>query len=120
MLWLRVAVASTLVGCSMVFGTPITDQTVPAACGLCIYGQPSQFGCYWAIEWDGAYYPVNGQTPSDEEHEAHGAEGMCTVSRQARVSGTLRKGKFLADSFELLPFDPTAPRPDAPAHEHEH
>ena len=102
------------------FGTSIHDQTVPAACGLCIFGQPSDFGCYWSIEWEGSYYAVNGHTPSDEEHPPHGPEGMCTVSRQARVSGTIRKGRFLADSFELLPYDPAAPTPSAPKHEHEH
>jgi hypothetical protein len=117
---LRTVVVSTLMGCSLVLGTLIEDQTVTAACGMCVFGEPPLGGCYWAIEWEGAYYPVNGPTPSDEEHDAHGAEGMCSVARQARVSGRIRKGRLVADAFELLPFDPSMPQPDRTAHAHAH
>ena len=108
-----------LVACS-VLGTRVDDEVVPAACGMCIYGLTTEHGCYWAIEYEGAYYAVNGHTPSNDEHDAHGPEGMCTTQRQARVSGTLRKGQLFADSFELLPFDPSAPQPDVAPHTHEH
>lgn len=118
---LRATLLSSLVACSLVFGESLEDETVTAACGMCIFGQRTDAGCYWAIEWDGAYYPVNGHTPTEEEHASHGSEGMCTVARQAKVSGTLRKGRFLADRFELLPFDPTVPQPARDGvHDHEH
>jgi hypothetical protein len=115
---LQLAVISLLVSCSLVFGTPLENETVTAACGLCIFGQQSPWGCFWAIEYEGAYYPVNGLTPPD--HDSHGPEGMCTTPRQAVVTGRIRKGKLMADHFTLLPLDPSVPRPAAPAHTHEH
>lgn len=107
-------------GCSLILGTPVETQKVTAACGLCIFAKPSTHGCYWSIEWEGEHYPVHGPTPSNEEHDAHGPEGMCTMPRQAMVSGHIRKGKFYADAFDLLPVDPNAPKLDIPVHDHEH
>jgi hypothetical protein len=104
----------------MFFGTALDDQKVTAACGLCIFGVPSNHGCYWSVEWDGEFYPVHGPAPGMDEHDAHGPEGMCTMPRQAVVSGRLRKGKLYADAFELLPVDPNAPKLDIPVHEHVH
>jgi hypothetical protein len=107
-----------LAACSMIRGTTLEQETVRAACGMCIFGQSSNHGCYWAIEWDGEYYPVNGETPID--HESHGPEGMCIIPRQAVVTGLIRGGQLLADDFELLPVNPN----DLPAqpriHQHQH
>lgn len=105
-------------GCDTIFGVTVPEQVVPAACGLCIFGQPSPAGCYWAVQLDGVTYPVNARTP--EDHDAHGPEGMCTLPREARVAGKLRNGQLFADHFELLPLDPNAPKPSAPPHAHRH
>lgn len=107
-------------GCSAVFGTPLEQEEVPAACGMCQFGENAAYGCHWSIAWEGEHYPVNGPTPSDAEHDAHGEEGMCSVERRARVSGVIRGDRFLADSFELLPFDPSLPQRAAGGHDHVH
>jgi hypothetical protein len=59
-------------------------------------------GCFWAIEIGERHYPVS---PKDlvVGHENHGPEGMCNMSRQARVDGEVKGGRFLASRFELLP-----------------
>jgi len=107
--------AAWLMACATVTGVPLTDQTVPAACGMCVFKQMDVPACYWAVEWKGEYYPVNGLTPAD--HDAHGPQGMCRMQREAVVTGKLRSGQLFADSFELLPADPNA----VPVlHEHEH
>lgn len=95
-----VLLAVSLSACSMITGVKLEQETVTAACGTCIF-KAEGVGCFWAIEWDGAYYPVNGHTP--EDHDPHGEDGMCTMPRKAVVSGTLRSGQLLADAFELLP-----------------
>lgn len=98
-----------------VFGTEITERTVPAACGACTFKQPIP-ACYWAVEIDGGIYAVNGKTPAD--HDAHGPEGMCRMRREAVVAGTLRGDTLYATKFELLPVAPGTP--PAPEHAHTH
>ncbi|HMV69456.1 MAG TPA: DUF6370 family protein, partial [Myxococcota bacterium] len=108
-----------LVGaCSAIFGVDVPEQTVTAACGLCVFHDPDAKGCYWAVELDGAYYAVNGDTPAD--HEPHAPGGMCTMPRKAVVAGELRGKQLFASKFELLPVDPASlPAADAlPAHQH--
>jgi hypothetical protein len=105
-------------GCSLITGVQLKDETVTAACGSCIFKELERYGCYWAIEWDGDYYPVNGQTPLD--HNSHGPEGMCTMPRKAVVSGKLRSGQFFVDAFELLPVDPADVPANPPKHDHAH
>jgi len=99
-------------------GEKIEDRTVEAACGLCQFEMEGRSECYWAIRIDGKEVMTRGDAlPSDAEHDAHGPEGMCTVARQARVTGTLYETYFLATEFELLP---VAPGVVATPHEHTH
>jgi hypothetical protein len=107
-----------LAGCTMITGTPVPEQTLTAACGMCIFKQPPVAGCYWAIEYEGAYYAVNGPVPKD--HDSHGPEGMCTMPRQAVVAGTIRGEQIFATKFELLPADPGQKPAETPAHDHAH
>ncbi len=111
------AVLVAFSGCTGLLGERLDGETVTAACGLCIFRQEAR-GCYWAISWEGSYYPVNGPVPPD--HDAHGPEGMCRVPRQAVVSGRIRKGQLYADSFELLPLAPGTVAPSGAAHAHDH
>lgn len=104
-------------GCSWISGVPLDQETVTAACGSCVFKQETP-GCYWAIEWEGDYYPVNGPLPKD--HDSHGPEGMCLMARQAVVSGRIRGGQLYADRFELLPVAPGATQAPGTGHEHDH
>jgi hypothetical protein len=116
---LRLAVLSALLtSCSVITGVPLEAETVTAACGTCVFKRTEGQGCYWAVEWEGVYYPVNGHTPAD--HDAHGPEGMCTMPRKAIVSGKLRSGQLFADRFELLPVDPAQVPASPPVHDHPH
>ena len=111
-------VLAGMAGCHWITGTPVPEQVVTAACGMCVFKQTDVAGCYWAVEIDGDYYPVNGPVPAD--HDSHGPGGMCTMPRRARVAGKLRSGQLFADVFDLLPLDDGEVPVDAPAHEHAH
>lgn len=115
---LLAAIFSGMAGCGSEAGTAIVDREVPAACGSCVFHMPDTAGCFWAVEIDGAYHAVGGQVPPVDMVAAHAPDGMCAVERTARVSGSIRPdGRFLATSFELLPYDgPTSGA--APTHTH--
>lgn len=98
--------------------TELEGQVVEAGCGLCQFQLEGRSECYWAIRIGGKEVMVRGDAlPSDEEHDSHGPEGMCSMTRTAIVSGTLYETYFAATSFELQPVAPGAvPTP----HQHEH
>lgn len=77
---------------------------VEAACGECLFGLKGD-GCDLAIRWNGRAYYVDG-VALDSLGDAHAADGMCQVIRQARVTGRVAKGRFQAASFELIPQAP--------------
>lgn len=58
--------------------------------------------CELAISIDGKSYYVEG-TELHDHGDAHASDGMCTVRREAQVTGQIRKGVFVAESFVLLP-----------------
>lgn len=86
-------------------GTAATriDQptVVPAACGECLFGMKGK-GCDLAVKIAGRAYYVDG-VKMDDLGDAHAADGMCNAVRQARVTGEIRGGRFVASKFELLP-----------------
>ncbi len=96
----------------------VEDRVVEAACGLCQFEMEGRSDCYWAIRIEGKEFMVRGDVlPTDDEHDAHDDEGMCAVTRNAVVSGTLYESYFLATKFELQPVpEGTTPTP----HEHSH
>ena len=103
-----------LVGCGDP-PVPVEEQVVPAACGTCVFQEPTAAGCYWAVRIDGEIYPVVGDvTPG---HEAHQPGGMCTMEREARVAGRIEHDRLYPTTFELLPAD-EIPEGPPPAHEH--
>lgn len=63
-------------------------ETVTAGCGLCIFGMKGVNSCKLAIEVDGKHYLVRGSR-LDDHGDAHAADGMCNVSRQAVVDGRI-------------------------------
>ena len=74
---------------------------VEAACGECKFGLKGN-DCDLAIRVDGHSYFVDGVNP-DSLGDAHARDGICETIRQARVTGEVRDGRFVATSFELLP-----------------
>jgi len=76
---------------------------VEAACGQCQLGLKGKKGCDLAIRHEGTGYFVDGFKITDLEKDNHAAGGMCTVVRQAKVTGQLANGRFAATTFELLP-----------------
>ncbi len=80
----------------------LTEPTVvQAACGECLFGLKGK-GCDLAVRIDGQAYYVDGVN-MDSLGDAHAADGMCQVIRKAKVTGEVRRGRFVATHFELLP-----------------
>ena len=73
---------------------------VEAACGQCQFGLAGH-DCDLAVRIDGESYFVDG-TEIDDHGDAHAADGFCNAVRQARVTGRVEDGRFIATSFELL------------------
>lgn len=76
-------------------------QTVEASCGQCNFGMKGG-GCTLAVKINGTPYFVDG-TAIDKHGDAHGADGFCSVVRQAEVTGEVVDNRFKATSFALLP-----------------
>lgn len=73
----------------------ITDQTVEAACGACIFKMPGVTGCPLAIKIDGKAYLVEGAKWPNHDY--------CDRNCQAVVSGRIEGGKFIVTKFEAKP-----------------
>lgn len=96
-------------------GVEVQERTVQVACGSCRLGLEEHPGCYWAADFDGKVLPVRGEAlPRD--HDSHAPDGMCNVTRDAVVSGTLYESHFAATEFDLQPVEPAAD----PEFTHEH
>jgi hypothetical protein len=75
----------------------VTNQTVDAACGACIYRMPGVTGCPLAVKIDGKAYLVEGaQWPNHD---------YCDRNCQAIVSGRIEGDppKFIVTKFESKP-----------------
>lgn len=106
--------ALLLAACTL--GTPLVDTTLPVACGMCVFKVKPPKGCYWAAAIDGGYLPVTGPgMPLD--HDDHGPGGMCTMQREAVITGTQYSDKIIADTFTLVPV--SDPKPGV-LHDHKH
>lgn len=66
----------------------ITNQTVGAACGVCIYKMPGITGCPLAVAIDGKHYLVEGATWPNHDY--------CERHCEALVSGRIEGGTFIA------------------------
>ncbi len=108
-----VALATLLIGCEQdgkqqQATTEQQEQQSPelvveAACGQCQFRLPGK-GCDLAVRIDGEAYYVDG-TGINDHGDAHSDIGFCNAVRQARVTGRVENGRFVATSFELLPSD---------------
>ncbi len=79
----------------------LASQVVETSCGECQFGMGGT-GCDLAVRIDGKPYFVDG-TQIDDHGDAHGDDGLCNCIRQARVSGKIKDGRFVATTFALLP-----------------
>ena len=77
-------------------------QIVEASCGQCQFGMKDKAGCDLAVKIDNKTYFVDGSKMNDHG-DAHGANGMCTTVRKAKVLGEVVNNRFVATSFVLLP-----------------
>jgi len=78
-----------------------SQRIVEAACGQCQFKMVGN-SCDLAVRMDGQCYFVDG-VHIDQLGDAHAVDGFCNAIRQARVTGQLKKGRFVASSFALLP-----------------
>ncbi|MBP9794131.1 MAG: hypothetical protein KBC56_09045 [Flavobacterium sp.] len=79
----------------------IRNQIVEASCGQCQFGLQDK-GCDLAIRFENkAYYLVG--TTIDDHGDSHAKDGFCNAIRNAKVSGTIKNGKFLVKQFTLIP-----------------
>ena len=78
-----------------------TEEIVDAACGECQLGMEG-VSCDLAVRTKSGDYFVDG-TSLDAHGEAHDDHGMCNCIRKAKVTGKIENGRFVAQSFELLP-----------------
>lgn len=85
----------------------LTNRVVEASCGSCNFGLPGE--CALAIRVDGKAYPVDGAS-LDDYGDAHAADGMCNMIRQATITGTIDGDHVHATAFSLLPGE-SAPEP---------
>lgn len=106
--WLRVGLCglALVVGCvARPAGTQARKLSPPriveAACGQCQLGLPGR-GCELAVRLEGKSYFVDG-VPLDQLGDAHAPDGLCNAVRQARVTGQIVNGRFVAVTCELLP-----------------
>lgn len=96
------AAASLIPGCTTSKPVVVTQPTVvEAACGECLFKMPGK-GCDLAVRIDGHGYYVDG-VDLDSLGDAHALDGMCSVIRNARVTGEVKDGRFVASTFQLLP-----------------
>ena len=94
--------ALVLGGCATRSAVALSTPTVvEATCGECKFGLKGD-DCDLAIRVDGHSYFVDGVS-ADSLGDAHAKDGICETIRQARVTGEVRDGRFVATSFVLLP-----------------
>ena len=70
-------------------------QTVEAGCASCTYKMAGVEGCKLAVKIADKPYLV-----SEADVDAHSA-GLCQAPKQAKVTGAIVRGKFVAAGFEL-------------------
>ncbi|MFT7518758.1 MAG: hypothetical protein ACI9MC_000890 [Kiritimatiellia bacterium] len=118
--WSAALLPSAFVGLMLLMsacntGTPVPEQEIEVACGMCVYHMPQVSSCLWAANIDGKQYMVQ-STQLPKDHENHAPDGMCNMTRRARVAGTLRGDRFVAAKFQLLPAELSAV-PESPTFE---
>ena len=76
-------------------------ERLTVGCAKCIFEMENAVNCPWAAEIDGEHHLIEGALPKG--HNSHAADGMCSIRREAIVSGELRNGTLVVSSMELQP-----------------
>jgi hypothetical protein len=98
----------------------LEGQVVEVACGQCIYRMDGTDGlsCPWSAEVAGEHYLISGSVPKD--HHKHDADGICSMEREARVTGYVHNEYLVVSAFELLPAKDVPEGAAEHEHDHEH
>ncbi|XOV67250.1 MAG: DUF6370 family protein [Fluviicola sp.] len=73
------------------------------SCGMCNFNMTGDV-CELAIEIEDKTYYVEGTSIHDHGNpDAEG--GMCDRKREAQVTGQIKHGVFVAESFQLIPLE---------------
>lgn len=81
--------------------TKIENKIVQTGCGMCMFKVESAKGCGVYAKIDDRFYEVMG-VDKKVVGTGHEADGYCEVTKKARVSGEIKKGKFYATSFKYI------------------
>jgi len=73
-----------------------------AGCGSCVFGMEGVSGCPLAVKIDGQAYLVTG-VDMDALGDAHAADGLCSIAREATATGRIEGDRFVAERMKLLP-----------------
>lgn len=83
-------------------GCASSQRVVKVGCGSCIYGMSGVSGCPLAVKVDGKPYLVSG-VDMDDLGDAHAADGLCSIEREAKATGKVKGDRYVATKMELLP-----------------
>ncbi len=84
----------------------LSGEVATVACGFCRFKiEGARMPCFWAVRIGDDHFAVKGEQP--KKHDNHAPDGMCNIERQARLTGKVVGGSFVATKFELLDVDPT-------------
>jgi hypothetical protein len=64
----------------------IEDQRIQIGCSMCVYKMAGSTDCELAAVVNGETYLVEG-SGIDDHGDAHAADGLCNMARQARATG---------------------------------
>ena len=81
--------------------TKVENKVVLIGCGMCQFKIKSEKKCAAFVKIDGDFYQLEGVNKSIFG-DPDAAGGYCTVTKKARVSGEIKKGKFFATSFSFI------------------
>ena len=73
----------------------LQSETVEVGCGMCVYGMAGAKGCKLYADVNGKTIPVSG---ADVDLHAH---NLCSVSKEALVSGQIEGDTLVVTSIEL-------------------
>ena len=81
--------------------TKIENKVVETGCGMCQFKVKSAKGCAVFVKINDQFYPVEGVSKI-VVGTGHEDDGYCKMTKRARITGEIKKGKFYATSFNYI------------------